>query len=434
MFSVVLGIAGVAFWLISREAVNGTKVADWPRFLLPITAIAFPLLTQLTFGNTRLIQPFAMFPALPLFINLLVACVGPGMNRKLNTAAAPILMCCAFATVIGYWQGNGWVQPLIGAVLAVMVMATPSRSAGAADILKGSLVSARLTFVILWFFATFYSTETVAACRHDKCSILGAALQAGNSGNVIGLIVVLLIPWCVLALGFRRGIAASLLLLVPCELSAGRTAMIAGVLASSVSLLVVVKSRPRLASVGALGAASVAVGISVLPVLHGYRQTAYTTRGALWARAKELFPQKPLFGYGPGYWTRQEGSPEALTSYGVHNIWLQSLIGVGAVGVALLITSMVIVIIRARGHRLVAIALLTPIVGSGFTEVSLTPYQPSIAFAALPILLTIIHMWHLGPEALPDRREARVNIPPQRAVVPPRRPSFQFPRTGAACR
>lgn len=315
----------------------------------------------------------------------------------------------ALALVMALFGGQGWIQPLIG-VFVSLVVAFSGRLDGVDGLfLLGGRFALALFVLSMLVLVLIDPAHAVGICRADKCSIEGQVLVMGDSGNGIGLFVAFLAPFALLRLRWWRlliGLAAVLLVV---DLTSGRAAFLgAGMLA--VVLIAGLVPALRRSTVVAIGAVVISAAIAAVPAVLPWSQAAFTTRGSLWARAKELFVERPVFGWGPAFWTGQRTTKTFIPNYGVHNTILELLVAVGAAGLVLVVAALVVLVVSPRGRegRYEVVTMLVPIIGAGMLESTLVPYRFTILFAALPIVIIALHAANVGSADGPQRgRRAR---------------------------
>jgi O-antigen ligase len=100
----------------------------------------------------------------------------------------------------------------------------------------------------------------------------------------------------------------------------------------------------------------------------------------------KLFGQSPLIGYGPSYWVRDElgvrtGSPGSRfalgANYSTHNVFLEMLVSVGALGTIAFVLSLILASVSSRRRNFTIGAYTTALIGVfaglSFTEVASAP-------------------------------------------------------------
>ena len=124
----------------------------------------------------------------------------------------------------------------------------------------------------------------------------------------------------------------------------------------------------------------------------GIGQNAENLNGRfdIWRLAAELWPQRPLFGWGPMAFQPDAGTPFSLSGYlNAHNQWVEALVEAGLAG-ALAMATLTVVVAKIgwqnRQHPVypcLAVALLVGLV----TEVFLTLHLYGLSYVLVPAFI-----------------------------------------------
>ena len=378
--------------------------------LLPVTAFTVP-----AFVTTVLVDlpPLSVrgdvaagIAATP-FVLCLAGVALLGRARRFSWPFASVTLVSVLASVLSIVHGQGWIQPVAGVVIALVIAALGPIPDARARLLVGARLAALLLAASMLLLVLVDPLHATAPCRADKCSLVGEVLVAKDSGNGIGLYMAMLLPFVLLGLRSWRTVIAAGGLLAFVDLTSGRAALLGAVAALGVLLIGLVPRLRRNAAYG-LTALAVVVALGFVALAVPWNAAAFTTRGSLWIRAKELLATAPIVGRGPAFWSSQPITPTFDTNYGAHNTVLEVLVGVGVVGLILLLTSLLLVLVTVRPLvRWELCMLLVPVFASGFLESTLVPYRFSILFAALPTALMLVFARLADGEPAPPQRRGR---------------------------
>lgn len=370
--------------------------ADWLIFAAPFAAIAIPSIGTFFSVNTSLIplsgDGLVVALAVPIILTAFGGLLLAAGRFRLTLPAASLSLLCALGAVSGASTGRGTAQPLIGIALAIGVSVFPGRPNGLQALARGAR-AAVISIPIALLVLIALSPSTIGICRADKCSVLtGAVLAIGDSGNIIGLFLLALVPLAAWGLSPIRLVFFAAFLMVQFDLAAARSAMI-GLALCLATLLIAATSRPlrprgaRLAWLPTL----IALALSLIPVFGDFDPSAYTTRGALWNRAHELIADSPIVGHGPSYWSAQTSTSELIPNYSPHNIWLEIAVSLGILGVIAVVLALVATLFSFPPEsRAIAWSYIAAILGAGMLEATFTPYRLTVLMSSLPVFLVLL--------------------------------------------
>jgi hypothetical protein len=335
-------LAITALIFSSREFRSGWRPAlsRIPLLVYPSTAGVWPIIATV-FGYAlknanhplRTEQLFALQFTPVLVVGVVVAIIAIVKGFRLVLVPTLALVAILAAEGIGALVlGQSW-----GHVLAAAVALAPAlfvrREPNQFDIVKrGIALSLVLLALFLAAFALLKPELALRPCAESfKCLLTDRALTVdfGAGSNVTGVTLALIAPAVVYMLrGWRAWVLPFPVLLIVI-LSGSRTAMVAVLLGSALTLLL---------RVGWLGRrpwilVAPVLLVSLIPAFVPFPPTAFTLRGNLWAIARGLIAESPWFGQGASFWIRNSGPlNHGLTSYSPHNIWLALAVDLGLVG------------------------------------------------------------------------------------------------------
>lgn len=349
---VTLGaLATIAIIFSAREFRTGWRPAlrRLPLLVYPAAAGVWPIVATI-FGyylkdanrplRTEQLFAFQFAPLLVVGVVVAVIAIVRGFRFVLLPTLALVVILLA-ESVGSLVLGQSW-----GHVLAATVALAPAlfvrREAGQLDILKrGVTVALALLLLILAVFALVKPDLALRPCAQSfKCLLSDRALTVdfGAGSNVTGVTLALIAPAVVYTLRGWRAWLLPLPVLLIVMLSGSRTAMVAVVLGSALTLLLRVNwfdRRPWLL-------VAPVILVSLIPAFVPFPPTAFTLRGNLWAIARGLIEQSPFFGQGASFWIRNSGPLNGgLTSYSPHNIWLALAVDIGIVGLVAVVATTV---------------------------------------------------------------------------------------------
>ncbi|WP_238421088.1 O-antigen ligase [Gordonia sp. 'Campus'] len=188
--------------------------------------------------------------------------------------------------------------------------------------------------------------------KTDDKAIIGDAALAGpySHSNILGLAMVLSIPFVLLALRGKERLAGGILVCLALVWSASRISIVAATLV--VLILVTVKyARFRRPAQVLTGSWVVAAAAIVIVPLQTTQDSAFTNRGLIWKVTRFYVPDHPVLGWGAGVFQSPDNEfAAAIGSRAVtaHNMWLTVLAVGGWVAVAAVLIALVTVAVRFR--------------------------------------------------------------------------------------
>jgi O-antigen ligase len=192
--------------------------------------------------------------------------------------------------------------------------------------------------------------------------------------------------------------------------------------AAGVALLLALRGRKTLAAaVGLFAAVALywglaTVGTSTEPLLlrgdTPERASQLSGRLSMWHAAIPFWHESPIFGRGLLTSTRLEVLPSIglQNTATIHGTWIETLVGTGLVGTALLAAALVLLLYRGvadalrRNGRVVPAVLAVSLIVRSFTG-------SSVESLGIGVLLLVVFALGLAPE----RRRERVIVPPEHA-------------------
>ncbi len=212
----------------------------------------------------------------------------------------------------------------------------------------GVSVGVSVGLLVLAMGATVFASSLLGPCRLDKCSVWGTAIGAGGTGNAIGMVLAASAGVTILSVSsWYRYLAVLLSSLVLVDLTSSRSALYSWCAVVVISGAFYLSKKVERRSYVRLAAALTAAIVVVLPFL-GWSPSSFTQRGALWLYAQELIDRSPLFGYGSSYWVRGGSAYGVPLNYSTHNLALELLVSMGAVGAVAIMISLFLAS-RGRG-------------------------------------------------------------------------------------
>src|ERR671922_590948 len=197
--------------------------------------------------------------------------------------------------------------------------------------------------------------------------------------------------------------------------------------AAGVALLLALRGGKTLAAaIGLFAAVAMywglaTVGTSTEPLLlrgdTPERASQLSGRLSMWHAAIPFWRESPIFGRGLLTSTRLEVLPSIglQNTATIHGTWIETLVGTGLVGTALLAAALLLLLYRGvvdalrRNGRVVPAVLAVSLIVRSFTG-------SSVESLGIGVLLLVVFALALAPE----RRTQRVIVPPERVALPAR--------------
>lgn len=390
---VLFGWAVLPHLIRTRPTVNSAQsalVVSLPALALVLPTVLVSLsddVSALHIPNNNLLTLVCGLPfALALAVLGLI-----GLVRRQPPLVGALLVAaqCAEAGVLAVVGRQGWMQPVLASALAIVVSFAARRSDGA-DLMRWSAKASMLLLMIGLATISFADpSQFLGLCRADKCSLSGQVLVQGLSGNNLGIFVATSAPLALLGLPLRRFLAGAVAIGLFIDLTSARAALLGYGVTVVVLALGRVRAirRSRTVAFGLLVAALVSAG---LPFYRDWSFGSFTSRGQLWLAAKSLIGERPVFGWGPAFWTSQPPSPN-FPNYGTHNAVLEVLVATGVVGLALIVAAFTALVAQAGQRAFEVVVLLIPICVTGALESTFATQRFTILFGFLPIYLALAY-------------------------------------------
>ena len=438
VLTIIGALATVAIIFSSREYRSGwaPSLKRLPLLVYPAAAGVWPIVATI-FGYylktahrpLRTEQLFALQFAPLLLVSVIVGVIAifRGFRFVLLPTFALVAILLAEATG-ALVLGQSW-----GHVLAATVALAPAlfvrREAGQLAILKrGVALALALLVVLLALFTVIKPDLALRPCAESfKCLLSDRALTVdfGAGSNVTGVTLALITPAVVYTLRGWRAWVLTLPVLMIVMLSGSRTAMVAVVLGSALTLLLRIQwfgRRPWLL-------AAPVILVSLIPAFVPFSKAAFTLRGNLWAIARGLIEQSPFFGQGASFWIRNSGPiNHGLTSYSPHNLWLALAVDLGIIGVIAVIAATIAGYVSSSpAGRGFAMPFIFAMLSAGILEATvlyqrLSPFPVGLlmALTALAIGYTESRLTRAEPGSRNDRVPLPVDGPSAQELLRPR--------------
>lgn len=266
----------------------------------------------------------------------------------------------------------------IGGVLPVLFMLPLLLHGDKMIPLAAWFASARWSLLLIVFAITVTAfvapLNVVGVCRLDKCSMFGEVLTSPitNNGNFAGIAVAILLPLAILGLRMFPMMLTAVAGLAMVELSGSRSAAIAVWLVVAVVLLASKNWARRAWLAWMVLVATLAA--TVITAVGDFPRDFATWRGGLWIRARELFEESPVFGFGPYFWSKQPQETAFIANYSPHNFWLEVAVAGGVIGLLCLAVAGVALLRRVdKQERYAFVTAFIAILAIGILE---APVQP----------------------------------------------------------
>lgn len=232
--------------------------------------------------------------------------------------------------------------------------------------------------------------NVIGVCRLDKCSMFGEVLTSPitNNGNFAGLAVAILLPFALLGLPKFPMLMTAAAGLAMVELSGSRSAAIAAWIVTAVVMLSSKNWSRRSWIAGTVLFATLAA--SIVTAVGDFPPSFATWRGGLWIRARELFFESPVFGFGPYYWSEQPQEVSFIANYSPHNFWLEAAVSGGVIGLVCMAAAG-ITLLRSvdKQERYAFVMAFVALLAIGILEAPIQPGKLGLAPFAhlLPLMI-----------------------------------------------
>ena len=308
------------------------------------------------------------------------------LTGHLSRFALPLVL---LLLMTGVWSldGGSWITPLVSGALYLPALVVPYPLLAFPAIMRGIIDSLKLFAIALATSALLAPGPLIGSCRLDKCSVWGVQIGPGGTGNAIGLIVVIMAAFTMMAVKRWRDLAlvfSSALLFG--DATGSRSALLLLLIAIPTAIMRRGSNSRR--NWRMMVPLVVSLGAVVYVATGEWSADAATGRGQLWTLAQRLIRNSPIWGYGPSFWVRQDGRNGISTNYASHNLLLETLVSFGAFGL-LVLTFLCLLALRGVKSDLkpMFIGLFAVWIASGITEVVALPGRTYILATVVPFLL-----------------------------------------------
>lgn len=305
-----------------------------------------------------------------LGIALLLAMIQMQRGSRLNPAALVFGLLLA-VSALARWGNGGNLMDGGQLTLLVVVLAAAVMPSGK-DALRGAALGVGLLLSLSAIAALVQPSLAAPPCDNRKCGLLGTFyVGVADNQNTFGLMMAFAIPVFYFGLS-RYKIYFVTLATVLAFASGARTAAIAAGLAATVIFLVHV-GRKRGSKAGGIVASLLTLGAVAATVVVPFIQLTpgtFSDRAGLWALARQLVTKQWFLGYGPNEWRSlvDIGVIPRAAGYSTHNQAMETLFVAGALGVGLMVVTIVLVLGRSGGQLLRIATIVLPVAVAAVTE------------------------------------------------------------------
>jgi O-antigen ligase len=438
----VFAVAARARWRAVRLS-SSFLVVELPILLLLFLDVYYPRARTATdlAGNPLDAGGVAKLVAVGLAILI------GGLAFATSTAAprpttAPFRLFVLYVVVVffGVWSS---VDPLLTTfrglevAAAVVVVAGAYRRYGQAAVarIERLLYGATVALVVsVWVGVVVAKSEALVPTPASPLPSQIQGVYPMIASNGVGTLGVILALWSLGRLvstspreRMRRPAAIALTALGVVTLLAAQYRTGYAAFGAGVALLLALRGRKMLAAaIGLFAAVAMywglaTVGTSTEPLLlRGdtlERASQLSGRLSMWHAAIPFWQESPIFGRGLLTSTRLEVLPSIglQDTATIHGTWIETLVGTGLIGTALLAAALVLLLYRGvadairRNGRVVPAVLAVSLIVRSFTG-------SSVESLGIGVLLLVVFALALAPE----RRTQRVIVPPERVALPTR--------------
>jgi hypothetical protein len=245
----------------------------------------------------------------------------------------------------------------------------------------------------VWLSMLVNSANTLEPCRPDKCSFVGRVITSpfSGNGNLLGLSLVLLMPFAVYRQSFYRTAALILGIGLTADLAGSRTAE-AGI-ALAVVLMIAVRTWPAMRRPILITGVAAALVISLIPAVIPFNDERFTFRALLWNEGRWLIGHDPILGSGPFAWASfAESSIQHDANYSPHNGWLDAIGSIGLSGLVIMVIAVALkVYFSRRDEADILLVYFATLLALSTLESVYVPYNLGIVMFAcvLPFLFGV---------------------------------------------
>ena len=346
-----------------------------------VISIALPKLNQQVIG-TNLGSVVSLFVVVSSFILLYIFNTRKVFEINLQLFF-PILTLTTFAVISGIILGQSWLAPL--GILIIQLLALTNQLTKSEIWISGlySLLSISTELLVLSIFFPIFEN-----CRSDKCFVFPQVFSTSIGGNGLGLdlfsLIILVIFLSEMSL-FDKWIfiISSGLLLLNASSRTGLFSFLFVVhLFAFKNLYIKFRLLPLLFWM--------IVAYTLFPIWGTYSEKSFTERGYLWIYAKSLAGEAGITGLGTSYWTRLGTSHGFPSNYGTHNIWLDTLIAFGVIGLILFVWILVNFGLKCPDHQLKLLFLSALFTGMNESTLIIWKMYPNSI-----LLILMLMNWNL---------------------------------------
>ena len=371
--------------------------------LLLVAGLALTLRSERRFP--RRLAPMA-FASVGLWVTMIICNIGAGAPTELRAISGGLALAVVFLTV----DESKW--PLAG--------------------LRWGLVTLTVLSLLLGFSNELAWTQDMQRFPLPIAPpvdgrLIGVSFSPNHLGYIAGLVIVMQL------LGPRTRLPTVPVVLISTltVLYSGSRSTLLGLGIAAAAAVLVGRRRSPLWWIAAIGASTgAAVLISNSLSVTGNADT-FNGRTVIWNAVFDSFDSNPIFGFGPGGWSKLVDAYH-LPAYAVegHNQLIDTLGKQGILGLVMLLIWVVVAVLtiyRLKGQRRVLpAALLGFMVGRSVFEVPLDVYfigPGTISIAAFAAAAA----WVPSKVPVPSRARTQSGVPRRGPAVEYRRPSAVMP-------
>jgi exopolysaccharide production protein ExoQ len=362
--------------------------------------IAWPLIWTYTFGPLIHLKPSgALYPVIWFFPAMLTGAVLfiravrlPGFRIDLAALLqfSLSIICLGMLAFSGF-SLNNLIHLTVAMLFALPTLVKTSRIR--LDAISWSCrVSVLVVISFVWLATLVNRQIVVGECRADKCSVAGLVITSpfSDNGNLLGLSLVMLLPFAIYRNGFARTALMVIAIVVTADLAGGRTAEAGLVL--TIPTLIATWAWPNMRRQILVAGLAIATVVSLIPAVIPFNNDQFVGRAMLWNEGRQLIGYHPILGSGAFAWTVFGKSAIGDANYSPHNGWLDTVLAVGLSGLAVLVIAVLLKMYSSRRGELdVLLLYFANLLIISTLESVYVPYNLGIiAFAGvLPFLIGI---------------------------------------------
>ena len=280
------------------------------------------------------------------------------------------------------FTGDGLIMPLLSLIAYLPALIVPAVGYDLDSLRAGAAMGISIFLLLLVGLSVLQPQLMLGPCRSfDKCSYWGVALGPLTTGNALGMYLA-----AASAVTLLGGLSwHSVLLSLPgslalIHLTASRSGLFAFYVIVGICVAHFWAQRLRSRAPVIIATLVACIATVALPLMN-WSAMQFTYRPVLWWQAWTLFSDSPFIGYGPSYWVRDEstfntGSNFAVTTnYSTHNIAMEILVSVGALGAVAFVLALILASTSGRNFTaaVYTIALVGIFAALSLAEVTAAP-------------------------------------------------------------